>query len=200
MLKYDVFTMNFVGLQTKFSKRGDGSKYESIPVGCSVRAVMKIVEGSKTRNQTFEGLLIRKKKINGTSSFTLRKVSFGVGVEKVIPLNMPALVSMEVTAQNHVRRSKLYFLRNLSGKASKLQEIYGARRKDFGYLKEELGLTDEEMAAAKGTVETKATETTQEAANASPAEEKNIEKKIEKKEAKTEETSQVKTSTDDKSS
>lgn len=131
--------MSFLSLQSKFSKIGSVSKFQDIPVGSSVRATLKIEEGEKSRNQVFEGLLIKKKKSRGTTSITLRKVSFGVGVERIIPLDSTALVNLEVTSQHHVRRSKLYFLRRLTGKASKLQELYGARKQDLSYLDSELG-------------------------------------------------------------
>ena len=131
--------MSFVSLRDKFSKKGSTSKFQDIPVGCIVRATLRIEEGEKARNQVFEGLLIKKKRSQGSTSVTLRKVSFGVGVERVIPLDSVALVNLEVISQHRVRRSKLYFLRRLSGKASKLQELYGARKQDLSYLETELG-------------------------------------------------------------
>ncbi len=91
-------------------------------VGDTVKVSIKIVEGSKERIQTFEGTVIAKKNSGIRETFTVRRTSFGVGVEKIFPLHSPRIVDVEVLKRGKVRRAKLYYLRNLSGKASKIKE------------------------------------------------------------------------------
>jgi large subunit ribosomal protein L19 len=97
-----------------------------IPVfkaGDTIRLHYKIREGDKERVQIFEGVVIAKH-LNGLgSTFTLRKMSFGVGVERVIPLFSPRIAKIEVKARGKVRRAKLYYLRGLRGKAARIEEI-----------------------------------------------------------------------------
>jgi len=87
--------------------------------GDTVRVHVKIREGDKERLQVFEGVVIRKNR--ASKSFTVRKVSYGVGVERVFPLNSPAVDHVEVAARGKVRRSRLYYLRNLKGKKARIQ-------------------------------------------------------------------------------
>jgi len=93
-----------------------------INVGDNVKVYTKIFEGDKERIQVFEGVVIRKRGGNTRASFTVRKVSYGIGVEKTFPIHSPLIDTIEVTGKNMVRRSKLYFLRSLKGKAAKLKE------------------------------------------------------------------------------
>ncbi|MDC0706971.1 50S ribosomal protein L19 [Stigmatella sp. ncwal1] len=88
--------------------------------GDSVRVHWKVKEGEKERVQAFEGVVIRKKKGNNRSSFTVRKVSFGVGVERIFPLHSPRYERIEVLSRGSVNRNRLFYLRALKGKASRV--------------------------------------------------------------------------------
>ncbi len=91
--------------------------------GDTLRVHYKIREGDKERVQVFEGVVIGKH-LNGLgSSFTVRKVSFGVGVERIFPLFTPRIAKIEVKSRGKVRRAKLYYLRALKGKAARIEEI-----------------------------------------------------------------------------
>ena len=91
-------------------------------VGDTVRVYNKIVEGTRERIQTFEGVVIARKNSSVRETFTVRRVSFGVGVEKIFPLHSPRIDKIEVVKRGKVRRAKLYYLRNLTGKAAKIKE------------------------------------------------------------------------------
>ena len=91
-------------------------------VGDTVKVFIKIVEGGKERIQAFEGVVIAKKHSSVRETFTVRRVSFGVGVEKTFPLHSPRIDHIEVLKKGKVRRAKLYYLRDLSGKAAKIKE------------------------------------------------------------------------------
>ncbi len=93
-----------------------------IGTGDNVRVHTKIYEGDKERIQVFEGVVIRKRGGNTRSTFTVRKVSYGVGVEKTFPMHSPLIERIEILSKSKIRRSKLYYLRNLRGKAAKLKE------------------------------------------------------------------------------
>ncbi|WP_224366501.1 50S ribosomal protein L19 [Hyalangium versicolor] len=88
--------------------------------GDSVRVHWKVKEGEKERVQAFEGVVIRKKKGNNRASFTVRKVSFGVGVERIFPLHSPRYEKIEILSRGSVNRNRLFYLRNLKGKASRV--------------------------------------------------------------------------------
>ncbi|MEK6539385.1 MAG: 50S ribosomal protein L19 [Deltaproteobacteria bacterium] len=90
--------------------------------GDTVRLSIKIKEGDKERVQAFEGTVIRKKGSGIRSTVTVRKVSWGVGVERTFPLNSPSLESIKVIGKGKVRRAKLYYLRKLKGKAARIEE------------------------------------------------------------------------------
>ena len=90
--------------------------------GDTVRVHVKVVEGEKERTQIFEGIVIRKRGEGGRASFTVRRISYGVGVERTFPLHSPRIEKVEVSRQSRVRRSKLYSLRGLAGKAARLKE------------------------------------------------------------------------------
>jgi large subunit ribosomal protein L19 len=90
--------------------------------GDTVKVHVKIREGEKERIQVFQGAVISKRKGLGNASFTVRKVSYGVGVERVFLLNSPAIDKIEVVSRGRVRRSKIYYLRNLRGKAARIKE------------------------------------------------------------------------------
>ncbi len=90
--------------------------------GDTVRVHVKIKEGDKERIQVFEGVVIRKRKGNIGATFTVRKVSYGIGVERIFPLHSPAIEKIEVIKRGKVRRSRLYYLRELKGKAARIKE------------------------------------------------------------------------------
>jgi large subunit ribosomal protein L19 len=89
--------------------------------GDSVRVHWKVKEGEKERVQAFEGIVIRKRRGNNRASFTVRKVSFGVGVERIFPLHSPRYEKIEILSRGSVNRSRLFYLRNLKGKASRVE-------------------------------------------------------------------------------
>ncbi|MCG6893927.1 MAG: 50S ribosomal protein L19 [Desulfobacteraceae bacterium] len=90
--------------------------------GDTVRVHVKIREGEKERIQAFQGVVISKRKGISNATFTVRKVSYGVGVERVFPLHSPAIDKVEVISRGRVRRSKIYYLRKLRGKAARIRE------------------------------------------------------------------------------
>ena len=90
--------------------------------GDTVRVHVKISEGEKERIQAFQGVVISKRKGNVNATFTVRKVSYGVGVERIFPLHSPIIDKVEVVTRGRVRRSKIYYLRKLRGKAARIKE------------------------------------------------------------------------------
>ena len=93
-----------------------------IEIGSTVRVHIKIKEGSKERIQIFEGTVIAKKHGGVAETFTVRRISYGVGVEKVFPVHSPSIATIEVVRHGFVRRAKLYYLRDRVGKAAKVKE------------------------------------------------------------------------------
>ena len=98
-------------------------KAPQIRIGDTVRAHIRIVEGEKERVQVFEGIAIRLRGGGTRETVTLRKVSFGVGVERILPLHSPRLEKTEIVRRAKVRQAKLYYLRERSGKAARLKEL-----------------------------------------------------------------------------
>jgi large subunit ribosomal protein L19 len=90
--------------------------------GDTIKVHVKIKEGEKERIQVFEGTVIRKRQGASRASFTVRKVSYGVGVERIFPTHSPAIDRIEVVQRGKVRRAKLYYLRQLKGKAARIRE------------------------------------------------------------------------------
>lgn len=90
--------------------------------GDTLRVNVKVVEGTRERVQAFEGMCIARSNAGLNSSFTVRKISYGEGVERVFPLYSPRLASIEVVRRGDVRRAKLYYLRGLTGKAARIRE------------------------------------------------------------------------------
>ena len=90
--------------------------------GDTVKVHVKVVEGSRTRTQVFQGVVIARQGGGVSETFTIRKISFGVGVERTFPVHTPTVEKIEVVARGDVRRAKLYYLRNLRGKAAKIKE------------------------------------------------------------------------------
>jgi len=95
--------------------------------GDTVRVQVKVVEGDKERLQAFQGVVISRKGSGTREMFTVRKISGGVGVERIFPLHAPVVDSIEVVRRGRVRRAKLYYLRQLRGKAARIEE-----RRDVG--------------------------------------------------------------------
>ena len=91
--------------------------------GDTVRVHVKVVEGTRERIQLFEGVVIARRGGGIRETFTVRRVSSGVGVERVFPLHSPRLDKIEVMRRGRVRRAKLYYLRNLTGKAARIEDI-----------------------------------------------------------------------------
>ena len=111
--------MNIVEMIEKEQMRADIPDFQS---GDTVRVNVRIIEGQKQRIQAFEGVVIRKKRGDCRSSFTVRKVSYGIGVERTFPLHSPVIDSIEVVTRGRVRRSRLYYLRGLRGKKARIKE------------------------------------------------------------------------------
>ncbi len=90
--------------------------------GDTVRVSVRIIEGEKERIQDFEGVVIRMRRGNNRSTFTVRKISYGIGVERIFPLHSPRIAGIKVVRQGAVRRAKLYYLRKLRGRAARIKE------------------------------------------------------------------------------
>ena len=104
---------------------GTAIKRDDVPAfraGDTVKVHVKVIEGSRSRVQVFQGVVIRVHGSGIGRTFTVRKVSFGVGVERTFPLHSPIYEQIEVVTRGDVRRAKLYYLRNLRGKAAKIRE------------------------------------------------------------------------------
>jgi large subunit ribosomal protein L19 len=104
---------------------GNAQKRTDLPAfraGDTVKVHVRVVEGNRSRIQIFQGVVIRIQGSGIGRTFTVRKVSFGVGVERTFPLHSPIFEQIEVVTRGDVRRAKLYYLRNLRGKAAKIKE------------------------------------------------------------------------------
>ncbi|OUM98983.1 MAG: 50S ribosomal protein L19 [Paenibacillaceae bacterium ZCTH02-B3] len=91
--------------------------------GDKLRVYVKVVEGSRERIQMFEGVVIKRRGGGISETFTVRKISYGVGVERTFPLHSPRIDRIEVVSRGKVRRAKLYYLRKLRGKAARIKEV-----------------------------------------------------------------------------
>ncbi len=98
------------------------SEVDKFRIGDTVRVHLRVVEGEKERVQVFQGVVIRQRRGGTSASVTVRKVSYGVGVERIFPVHSPRVERIEVLRHGRVRRAKLYFLRKLRGKAARLRE------------------------------------------------------------------------------
>ena len=94
----------------------------SVSIGDTVRVTVKVKEGNRERTQAFEGTVIAKKHGGINETITVRRISYGVGCEKVFPVNSPSIVSIDTVRRGKVRRAKLYYLRDRVGKAAKVKE------------------------------------------------------------------------------
>lgn len=90
--------------------------------GDTIRVHARIKEGEKERIQIFQGFVIRKRKGKTGASFTVRKISYGIGVERIFPLHSPAIDKIEIVSRGRVRRGRLYYMRKLKGKAARIKE------------------------------------------------------------------------------
>ena len=111
--------MNVIDELEKSQMRMDIPDFRS---GDTVRVYFRITEGDKERIQVFEGVVIARKSGGSKETFTVRKVSYGVGVERILPLHSPQIDKIEVVRLGKVRRAKLYYLRDLRGKAARISE------------------------------------------------------------------------------
>ena len=103
----------------------DSNKKANLPalrIGDTIRVQVKIKEGEKERLQAYEGVLIARNNAGMSETITVRKISFGTGVERIFPVQAPVVDSIEVVRTGKVRQSKLYYLRGLKGKAARLKE------------------------------------------------------------------------------
>lgn len=106
-------------LEEKYMKE----KMDTFRIGDTVKVHLRVVEGEKERIQVFQGVVIKRKGGGTGSNVTVRKVSYGIGVERIFPLHSPRVEKIEVVRSGRVRRAKLYFLRKLRGKAARLKEV-----------------------------------------------------------------------------
>ena len=111
--------MNIIESLTSDQIRTDLPKFN---IGDTVKVHVKIIEGTRERIQVFEGTVIAKKHGGIQETFTVRRVSYGVGVERTFPVNSPKIAKIEITRRGKVRRAKLYYLRDRVGKATKVKE------------------------------------------------------------------------------
>ena len=114
--------------------------------GDTVKVHVKIKEGDKERIQIFQGVVIRKRKGRVNSTFTVRKISYGIGVERIFPLHSPMIDTIEVVSRGRVRRSRLYYLRKLRGKAARIREL----RREIAQIKTVLKEIELGIREAKG--------------------------------------------------
>lgn len=109
-------------LMKTFNDKHLSAEVPSVSVGDTVRVHLKVKEGNRERVQVFEGTVIAKKHGGISETFTVRRVSYGVGVEKVFPLHSPVIEKVETVRRGKVRRAKLYYLRDRVGKRAKVKE------------------------------------------------------------------------------
>lgn len=111
--------MNIIDMIEKEQMRGDIPDFKP---GDTVKVYARIIEGSKERIQAFEGVVIKKTHGNSKATFTVRKISYGVGVERTFPLHSPSVDRIQVVTRGKVRRSRLYYLRGRRGKETKIKD------------------------------------------------------------------------------
>src|SRR5271165_3493638 len=108
--------------QEQVEKLSQGRPVPEFGPGDTLKVSVKVVEGERERIQAFEGVCIARRNAGLNSSFTLRKISYGEGVERIFPLHSPRITAIEVVRRGAVRRAKLYYLRGLTGKAARIAE------------------------------------------------------------------------------
>jgi large subunit ribosomal protein L19 len=107
---------------TKVLNRFKRTDHPAFQIGDTIRVHVRIKEGDKERTQAFEGTLIARKNTGMGDNITVRKMSFGTGIERIFPVNAPVIDHIDLVRTGRVRRSKLYYLRGLKGKAARLKE------------------------------------------------------------------------------
>ena len=107
----------------QIEKEGLKANVPQFNIGDTVRVYVKVVEGEKERIQPFEGVVIARKNGSIRETFTVRRISFGIGVERTFPLHSPRIDKVEVVRRGKARRAKLYYLRERTGKATKVKEV-----------------------------------------------------------------------------
>ena len=112
--------MNIIDAINKENLRQDLTPFN---VGDTVKVYVKVIEGTRERLQAFEGVCIAKRHGGISETFTVRRISFGIGVERTFPVHSPKVAKIEVIKKGKVRRAKLYYLRGLTGKAAKIKEV-----------------------------------------------------------------------------
>ncbi len=126
--------------------------------GDEIKVHVRVIEGSKSRIQVFQGVVIRRQGAGVRETFTIRKLSYGVGVERTFPVHTPVIEKFEMVRRGDVRRAKLYYLRDLRGKAAKIKERRGANNE---FIVEDVTVEDvlvEEIAVEEVTVQAVAVE------------------------------------------
>jgi large subunit ribosomal protein L19 len=116
----DIMSQELLNSIVKDQLRTDIPEFKA---GDSVKVHVRIVEGDRERIQLFEGVVIKRRGGGISETFTVRKISYGVGVERTFPIHTPKIEKIEVSRRGRVRRAKLYYLRNLRGKAARIREI-----------------------------------------------------------------------------
>jgi large subunit ribosomal protein L19 len=107
----------------KIEERSLRTDIPQFRVGDSLRLQVRVVEGEKERIQPFEGIVIKINRGGNRATFTVRKISYGIGVERIFPLHSPRLEKIQVLTRGKIRRARLYYLRGLSGKAARVETI-----------------------------------------------------------------------------
>jgi len=123
LVKKEKSFMNTQQLFRELTQEQIKSDVPAFRPGDTVRVHVKVVEGTRERIQLFEGVVIKRHGGGISETFTVRKISYGVGVERAFPLHSPRVAQIEVVRYGKVRRAKLYYLRNLRGKAARIKEI-----------------------------------------------------------------------------
>ena len=114
--------------QENLEKLAAGKRLDAFSPGDTIKVGVRIIEGNTERTQIFEGVCIGKRSAGVRSSFTVRKLSHGEGVERVVPIYSPRVESVELVRKGEVRRAKLYYLRGLTGKAARITEKRDVRK------------------------------------------------------------------------
>lgn len=138
--------------QNEMARISEGRELPDFGPGDTLKVDVKIKEGTRERVQAFEGVCISRTSRGVNSSFTVRKISYGEGVERVFPLHSPMVDGVTVIRRGRVRRAKLYFLRGLTGKAARIAE-----KQDFHRTKAKAEKAEKAATAAKAAKATKAT-------------------------------------------
>ncbi|MEP7264090.1 MAG: 50S ribosomal protein L19 [Bacteroidota bacterium] len=97
-------------------------KWPDFKAGDTITVTYKIIEGTKEREQLFQGVVLQRRSSGASATFTVRKISGGVGVERIFPTNSPKIAAIEVNKKGKVRRARIFYLRGLSGKAARIEE------------------------------------------------------------------------------